>query len=241
MTTPTTDVAVRTTTAPASRTPVNVGVPIKGLDEAFRLAQALSMAGLLPSGLRGKPSDVLAIILYGSELGIGPMQALQAVHIVQGRTVVSAQLWLALLRTRGHRAKVIENTDTVCTVELQRGDTGETHRETFTWDDAKKAKLTSKDVWQSYPKRMLLARAVANAARFLVPEAVLGIAAEGEFFDEEPQPGVIRRIVEQVPEPVDAAPSETLAQVQALADELASEGLQKAPEPEGEPAMVWEQ
>lgn len=234
MTTPATDVAVRTATAPAPRTPVSVGVPIKGLDEAFRLSQALAMAGLLPSGLRGKPSDVLAVILYGAELGIGPVQALQGIYIVQGRPVVAAQTWLALLRTRGHRAKVVENTDTTCTVELQRGDTGETHRETFTLDDAKKANLTGKDVWKSYPKRMLLARAVANAARFLAPEVILGMAAEGEVFDDE-RPVLT---AEQLEAPVVASPSETLAQVQALADELASEGLEKAPE--AEPAMVWE-
>ncbi len=235
MTTPTTDVAVRPAApAPAPpRTPVSVGVPIKGLDEAFRLAQALAMAGLLPAGLRGKPSDVLAVILYGAELGIGPVQALQGIYIVQGRPVVSAQMWLALLRMRGHRAKVIENTEQSCTVELQRGDTGEIHRESFTMDEAKKAKLASKDVWQSFPRRMLLARAVANAARFLAPEVILGMAAEGEVFEDE-RPVLA---VEQVAPPLVAAPQEVLEQVAALAAELEAGGLEKAG---GELDAVWE-
>ncbi len=234
MTTPTTDVAVRPAAPAPARTPVNVGVPLKGLDEAFRLSQALAMASVLPTSLRGKPSDALAIILYGQEVGLAPMQAIQGIYIVNGRPTLAAQTWLALLRRAGHRAQVLEHTVETCTVELTRGDTGETHRESFTLQEARTAKLTGKDVWASHPKRMLLARAVSNAARFLCPEVAMGFYAEGDDL-EEAAPVVT---AEQVAVPVTAPqPQEVLAQVEALAAELEAGGLEKA---EGELDAVWE-
>jgi len=233
MTTPTTDVAVR---APAqARTPVNVGVPLRGLDEAFRLSQALAMASVLPASLRGKPSDALAIILYGQEVGLAPMQAIQGIYIVNGRPTLAAQTWLALLRRAGHRARVLEHTESSCTVELTRGDSGESHREAFSIEEARKAKLTGKDVWVSHPKRMLLARAVSNAARFLCPEVAMGFYAEGDEFEDE-APAVLT--AEQVTAPIEAKPEEILAQVQSIAATLADEGLEKAHEDSAD--AVWE-
>jgi hypothetical protein len=78
----------------------------------------------------------------------------------------------------------VEPTNEMCTVEVVRGDTGEKHAETFTIEDAKRAKLAGKDVWQSYPRRMLLARAVSDCCRFICPEIALGFYAEGDDFTD---------------------------------------------------------
>jgi hypothetical protein len=159
---------------------VELGVPIRSLDQAMTLSKTLALAGLMPASLRGKAPDVLAILLYGQDLGLSPMQAVQGIYVVNGRPSLSAQTWLALARKQGHRISVTEHTGQTCTVEITRGDTGEKHVSTFTLDDAQKAGLASKDVWKQYPRNMLLARAVSNAMRFAAPEIALGFMTPDE-------------------------------------------------------------
>lgn len=203
-TTPSTEVATRQ----PKKVAVNVGVPLKGLDEAYRLSQALAMAGLMPKDLRGKPSDVLAILLYGQEVGLAPMQAIQGIYVVNSRPTLAAQTWLALLRRSGHRAFVPcktcdgagedhlpgkphadhrydpDHDERRCRVTIVRGDTGAMHTEKFDLDDAKTAGLAGKDIWKAHPRRMTLARAVSNCARFICPEVAMGFYAEGEELDD---------------------------------------------------------
>lgn len=166
------------------KAPVTLSRPLTDIDQAWRMATALASSSLLPDALRNKASDVLSMILYGQDLGLSPMQAIQGIYVVKGKPQMSAQTWIALTRRAGHRLSVLEHTAEKCTVEITRGDTGEAHAETFTIADAQTAKLTSNDTWSKYPKRMLLARAVTNCCRFICPEIALGFGTEGEY--EEP-------------------------------------------------------
>ncbi|MDI3315909.1 MAG: hypothetical protein QJR12_17015 [Mycobacterium sp.] len=194
--------------------------PLNDLDQAYRYAQALAQSNLLPKDLYGKPANVLTIILYGQQLGLTPMQAIQSIYVVNGRPQMSGQLWLSKVREAGHRVKVSDHTDTSCTVTITRGDTGEEHTETFTWADAEKAKLARKDTYQQHPKRMLLWRAVSNCATVICPEVALG------FGNEEP-------------EPVTERP--TLAQVAAeRMDQTAAAEPEPHPDPEPEPENLAE-
>jgi hypothetical protein len=43
--------------------------------------------------------------------------------------------------------------------------------------------LVNKDVWKNYPKNMLFARAISNAARFYCPEAISGYYTTEELED----------------------------------------------------------
>ena len=203
-------------TTDIERVPVNIGRQINGLDEAFRLSKNLAVASVLPTALRGKPSDVLAIVLYGQDLGLSPMQAIQGIYVVEGRPSLASQTWLALLRRAGHRARVVEHTETSCTVHLVRGDTGEEHTETYSIDDAVhtgKVKIVDGKLvarskegkvlpWEAHTKRLLLARAVSNAARFLCPEVALGFYSEAEVEEWEHTEPVASPRIE--PEPIDA-------------------------------------
>lgn len=214
---------------PATRTPVAFNAPLT-LDEAHRLASALALSKMVPLSLQGKTNDVLAVILYGQEIGMRPMQAVQGIAPVGGRPVIAAQTWLALLRRAGHRARVVEHTAQSCTVELTRGDDGTVHVETFTIDEAVAAdlvkirdgKLYSRSAsgkplpWELHPKRMLLARAVSNAARFLCPEVALGFYSEADDFDDiEPLP-VDARIVR----PAGAEPMGEIVDAELVADAI---------------------
>lgn len=200
---------VATTNQQSARRPaVSLGRPQADLDQTFRLAQALALSNLLPSALKGKPNDVLVSILYGQELGLAPMQAIQSVYVVQGRPTISAQLWVALARRAGHKIRVTEETATSCTVEVERGDDpGHPTRVTYTLEQAKAAKLAGKDVWQQHAAAMLYARAVSTACRRACPEIALGFGDETERYESEPaRPTLAQVAAERADQPAAPAP-----------------------------------
>lgn len=73
-----------------------------GLAELAWQARALSSALTLPKALQGKPGDILAVMLAGRELGIGPMASTRMVHIISGQTSIATELKLALAKREGH-------------------------------------------------------------------------------------------------------------------------------------------
>jgi hypothetical protein len=191
-----TDPATSTEVQP-NKLPVVVGRPLDGLDEAFRLSKALALASLLPADLRGKPNDVLALMLYGQDLGLTPMQSIQGIYVVKGKPQLASQTWTGLARRAGHKVRIIESTDKQCTVEIVRcDDIDYPHMETFTIDDAIRAGLCRRDdkgqivaksakgdplPWQAYTKTMLRNRALSNAGKVACPEVAMGFAIEGDL------------------------------------------------------------
>jgi hypothetical protein len=186
--------------APERKPGVRLGGLQSDLDELFRLCKALSMAQLLPQALRGKPSDVLIIVLYGQELGLSPIQSIQAIYVVNGKPQLAGQLWLAKLTEAGHEYEIVHGQGS-CTVTITRGDNGRSHTETFTLDDAKRANLAGKDIWKSYPKRMLMWRAVSDCASVICPDVALGFGiaevAQDNAESELPRRATFAEIVGQ--------------------------------------------
>jgi hypothetical protein len=83
-----------------------ISVPLGGalpdIRTAMEFARVMAVSELIPVALRGKPGNVLAVVLYGQEIGLGAMQAMNNVHVVEGKPVMSAELWRAKLREHGH-------------------------------------------------------------------------------------------------------------------------------------------
>ena len=147
------------------------------LEQTWLLADRFSRTEFVPTALRGKPEAVMACMLAGRELGIGPMQALQKIHIIQGRPTLSAELMASLVRRAGHRLRTIESTASTATVEGARHDDPDAPEKiTFTIEDAKRAGLVGKDVWKAYPTAMLWARAVSALCRRLFPDVLAGMS-----------------------------------------------------------------
>ncbi len=176
------------------KTKVSLGRPVRDLDEAYRLATALSQSTMLPRELQGSPPNTLMVILWGAELNIGAMQAISSIGIVNGRPVLSGALLLALARRAGHMVEIIENTPKMARVILTRQDDGVTYDMTFDLVDAKRAGLIQvKDgqawarsekgkalPWELYTPDLLLWRAVSRAVRFGASEVMLGFLTEEE-------------------------------------------------------------
>ena len=113
-------------------------------------------------------------ILRGRELGLGPVSSLEQVHVVQGKTALSAGLIGALIKRSGrYDYKIAHLNDTRCEIIFyDRGQ--EIGRSSFTIDDARKAGLADRDMWKKYPRNMNLARALSNGAKWYCPDVFGG-------------------------------------------------------------------
>lgn len=185
-----------TAVARRPQTAVSLGMPINDLDQAYRLSNALSLASIVPDALRGKPGNVLAIMLYGQDLGMSPMQAIQGIYVVKGKPQLSSTTWLALARRAGHKVRFSETSNTRCVMVITRSDDPQNpHTEEYTLDDAVTAGLVRiKDgkpfargskgdalPWESYTKTMIRNRCISNGAKVACPEVALGFAIEGDY------------------------------------------------------------
>ena len=151
--------------------------PVKpDYETLWKLSQRVHQTPFVPKGLQGKPESVLACVLYGAELGLGPMQSLNSIHVIEGRTAMSPELMRAMVARHGHRIDVVENSNVACELKGSRVDTGSTATVRWTIDDARAANLAGKDNWKKYPRAMLMARATSELCRILFPDIVAGLS-----------------------------------------------------------------
>jgi len=142
---------------------------------AMRLAGRIHNTPFVPAGLRGDPASVMACILTGQELGLGPMQSLRMVNVIEGRPAASAELMRALVNRAGHRLSVVEARQDRVTLHGQRRDTGASATVTWTIADATRAKLMGNPAWVKYPRSMLLARATSELCRQIFSDVIGGL------------------------------------------------------------------
>lgn len=155
---------------------------------AMKTADTLSRSGLVPRAVQGKPPDVLVILLTGRELGLGPMQALRSIHVVEGKPTLSADLMQAICLSRRDVCEYfrqVESTkERAVYVAKRAGDEPVTLA--FTMQQAKDANLTGKQNWRLYPDAMLRARCKAALARDVFPDLMAGLYTPEELNASEP-------------------------------------------------------
>lgn len=151
------------------------------LSEKLKMAEWFSKSGLMPAGLKS-PAQILVALQMGHELGIPPMRAVQGISVINGKPTLQADLMLAVALRTGEVEYFDANdiTEDHAIVKIKRRGFP-TYVSKFTWEDAKRAKLTSRDNWQNYPKRMLKARALAFAVRDTFPDVLAGVYTPDEM------------------------------------------------------------
>ena len=203
------------------RAPVTCGGTLtaiipQDIDQAYRLAQALSGGGdMIPRDFQKNPEKIMAAILKGMEIGLAPMQALSAIAIINGRPTIWGDALRALVLRAGHMVDcevVGEGKSAVATATLTRA-SGQVLKRTFSMADAENAGLAGKaGPWKQYPTRMLMNRATAFAVRDGAADALMGMAVAEEVSDYGPDaardvtPAPRRggpRFAPQLPEPED--------------------------------------
>jgi hypothetical protein len=148
---------------------------------AAEYAKMVAGTDFVPKGLRDSPAAIAAAILYGDELKLAPMYSLQHIHVIDGKPALSAEAQRALIRKAGHQLWIEESTLTRCTWAGRHQGSEQTHRATWTIDDAKRAGIAGRLNWRQYPREMLLARASAMLARQVFADAIGGLMAIEEL------------------------------------------------------------
>lgn len=127
---------------------------------------------------------VYAVITLGQELGLQPWAALNNIYVIGGKPSINANLMLSLIQRSGLLDRFeVKTTDAQATVTMGRRGVG-SYASTFTLEDAKRANLTTgtnSRMWQTYPKAMLKARAIADCARTLFADVLLGMYTPEEL------------------------------------------------------------
>lgn len=217
------------------RVAVPYSVDITNFQQAMQFAEIVSASNFAPKEMRGKANDCLLAMQFGAEIGLKPIQALQNVAVINGKPSLWGDAALAVVRSSPDFESIQEwiegdgdNMLALCDIKRQNEPA---QRRTFSVKDAKNAGLWGKNVWKSYPSRMLQMRARSFALRDVFPDALKGLILTEEAQD--------------YPEPVNITPTEPAP---TQAPEISRERPQTltthqclAVEAEIQKAGLWEQ
>jgi len=134
------------------------------------------------------PEGIFAIVQKARSVGLNPLDAVNGSlwFTPQGKVEMSAETMNELIRRAGHSiTKDKKSDDNICILHGKRADSGDTWCESFSIEDAKRAKIY-RNVWFTYPRNMCFARALSNLARQLFPDVIKGCYVEGEISDAAP-------------------------------------------------------
>jgi hypothetical protein len=176
----------------------------QNLDEAWRMAEAFWTADMVPSGLKGKndgekeiKAKLMLAICKGAEVGFAPVTAVGTIMVVNGKACLYGDGASSLVQRSGVveyiKTEISTKDDSgrwgegyKVTVSLKRKDQTEPYVRSFSYEDAKRARLTGKSgPWTDYPERQCYWRAWSWAARDGASDALMGLAVVEEVRDFE--------------------------------------------------------
>ena len=162
----------------------------QNLNEALTISGQLAQSDLCPKSFGNRKENVLAAIMMGHELGFGVMQSLSNIAVVNGRASIWGEGVTALIqraiREEGEgyfTDKVTGEGDKLAVTVISKRKGQPEYSFTYTWEDAKRAGLTSKDTYQKYPKDMLYWKAAGRVSKRQWADVLKGIAIR-ENMDE---------------------------------------------------------
>ncbi len=166
------------------------------LEAAANIAKALAPTDFVPEQLRRytNPEErdprkrildydttvqtIAAVLVAGQELGFRPMASLRAFTIIRGNVAMYALAARALLLAHGHEIIVVESTSERAIVRGRRGGSDQWQQSLWDLPRARLAKLYPGHPdgnWARQSKAMLVARATAEASRWIAADALLSL------------------------------------------------------------------
>lgn len=159
------------------------------------VAENLAKSGMFPDARNG--AQAFSKIMLGRSLGLGPMQAMTGIHIVEGKPQLAATTLAGFVRQHpDYDYTVVDHDEQKCAITFWRADDGdvfarELGTSTFTLDEAKAAGIyKAKSAWEKYPRNMLFARAMSNGVRWYCPDLFGGVPVYTEADEFEVRPAL---------------------------------------------------
>lgn len=172
----------------------------RNFGQIWRLAELFASSGeMVPQMYRQHPERAAMAIMWGMELGVSPIQAIQGIAVIGGAPSVWGDLMHAIVQSHPEFDGCVETVErnedgsvlsATCTTK-RRGNPDVTR--TFTNHDALVAGLLTKDTYKKYPARMFARRARSYAHRDQFADALKGLGSADELVD------VDAHIIEQRP------------------------------------------
>lgn len=161
--------------------PVGFMSPVNLL-EALELAKVLCASDFVPKDYQRKPENAVVAMQMGAEVGLGPVQSLQTIAVINGKPTIYGDGLLALAQGSALCELIEEGWEDAtqsawCRVKRR----GQNERTVFfSMDDAKLAKLSGKPgPWSQYPRRMCQMRARSWALRDTFADVLKGLSKIG--------------------------------------------------------------
>ncbi len=131
----------------------------------------------------GGYSGLMSIALYAREMGVPIMSSLfGGMQNVMGKIQMSPEMMMSLIRGKGHKIEILEDSDVICKIRGTRKDTGETYTSSYSIGEAQTAGLIKPNSgWSKNPSDMLFARASGRLKRRLFPDVATKAYCEGEL------------------------------------------------------------
>ena len=151
----------------------------RNMKEAMEFANIIAESEFIPKEYQRKPGNILVSIQLGNEVGLGPIQSLQTIAVINGRPAIYGDGMLALVQSSPLCENFEEGYDEQqqsawCRVKRAGRKERVSH---FSMDDAKQAKLQGKQgPWSMYPKRMCQMRARSWALRDEFADVLKGMS-----------------------------------------------------------------
>jgi len=215
------------------------GIQPRSLTELQRMGEMMVRGGIAPKGMTAE--GACAVMLFGMELGLSPIQSLRDICFINGRPTAYGDAVSGLLNRSGLLAAAPEVRWTgagealACTVVLRRkGISGEYVGE-YSIAKAKRASLAGKDNWRAYPERMVFWRAFSYAARDGFSDVLKGLTTREEAMD---LPAEDYRVIDSRPVPASLPETSQVPIADDLEVELSaiSPSQQEAPPAEARPS-----
>ena len=150
--------------------------PLSPAEVSWKVAQKIANTPFVPTAFRGKPESVYAAVLYGEELGLGPMQSLTQIHVIEGKPSLAPEGMRGLVLKAGHRIDIKVASNDKVVLYGKRADSGSEATVEWTMKDAQLAGLAGRGAWKTYPRAMLMARATSELCRMLFADIIAGLS-----------------------------------------------------------------
>ncbi len=170
-----------------------------------QMATAFSKAGMF--GHLKSPEAFVVAMLKGQELGFGVVWACQNIYVIGGNPALKADGMRAIIqRDHGDDAfRIIESTDSVCTIDYKRRSWKQAERCTFSMADAQRAEVANSNAqYKKYPRQMLFARCSSDVARRAFSDSLAGcytpedlgayVMDDGRVIEADAQPSNAERV-----------------------------------------------